>query len=121
MALESALVRAIRRKVVALGCACEKVHGSLYGTRGRPDLLIFVPVARLPYPIPVRVETKQRGKTPTALQRKRLRDVEKIGLVTLVASDADAVVELITILREQWGIPQILLTPQSPQWWHYKE
>lgn len=98
MPLEKSTTATVIKHAKALGCLVEKAHGGFFGTKGRPDLYIWVPRDGN-YAVTLCVEMKQMGKTLTPLQEKRLRDRAKVGIVTLSSPTAQEVFECITYIQ----------------------
>lgn len=79
-----------------------KVHGSASQTSGMPDLLCCI-LGRL-----IAVELKQPGKKPTALQMKRLRDLQAAGAVAGWATTEAEFEELLARHADAgWVNPQL--------------
>ena len=71
--IESTIVRAIQRKVPALWprAYIRKNHGSVYVTRGRPDLEVLIDGWF------IALEVKMPGRKPTASQGREARKIEE--------------------------------------------
>lgn len=98
MPLERSTTATVIKHAKALGCLVEKAHGGFFGTKGRPDLYIWVPRDGN-YAVTLCVEMKQRGEKPSPLQAKRLRDRKKVGIVTLSSPTVQEVVDCIKYLK----------------------
>lgn len=79
----------------------EKRHGSGYAVAGEPDIDLYVPVDYQDYPVLVKVETKQRGKKPTPRQLSRIRRLRRAGIVVIVVTTLEEVVETVNIIRRR--------------------
>lgn len=79
-----------------------KVHGSVYGSAGEPDVDACIDGRS------VRVEVKRRGKVPEPVQYARLRKWEKAGALTGWVHSLEMLVELLTHLDDpSWENPQL--------------
>lgn len=95
---ETTLTAKILEYLRSRGCYAVKWHGSVYGSGGMPD--IFVLVQHKPYAIPVHIEVKLPGNTPTPRQHKVLRDLQKAGAVAVWVDNLHTVEMLIDSLKE---------------------
>lgn len=79
------------------GCFAAKWYGSVYGTGGMPDIYVLVP--HLGFAIPVHIEVKTPGNTPTPRQRKMLCDLSGVGAVAFWTDTLEDVQYAIATLR----------------------
>ena len=96
---ETALTAKILTYLHSQGCYAVKWHGSVYGAGGMPDIYVLVPSR--PYAIPIHIEVKLPGNTPTPRQEKVLRDLRKAGAVAVWVDNLRAVQQLIEKLKEE--------------------
>lgn len=84
MPLESSIVSAIRRKILADGWWSLKIHGGAFTTAGIPDLICIRDG------VTVFLEVKQPGKRPTPIQRAMMARITKEAKVPcFVVTSAD--------------------------------
>lgn len=99
---ETALSTACQKRVVELGGAVMKTHGTATARAGTPDLLICL-AGRF-----CAVELKQPGKVPTPLQMKRLRTWQAAGALVGWATTEAEFVELLSHAGDAgWTNPQM--------------
>lgn len=79
---------------------CEKRHGSVFGHRGMPDLFILVQTPRSSFAVPLFVELKAPGKTPTKLQQAMQRQLNDAGAYAITVTTLEEVVGTVRALRE---------------------
>ena len=85
--LEGPLVSLIRRALGERGAYVVNIHGSRYGTKGTPDLIVCYR-GRL---IGMEVKTPERRGSATRAQKQHLRFIQKAGgKAGVVTSVADA-------------------------------
>ena len=94
---EVTLTGKILKYLKVQGCFAVKWHGSVYGAGGMPDIYVLVPHSG--FPIPVHIEVKVPGNTPTPRQRKILRDLSDVGVVAFWTDNLDDVQYVIETLR----------------------
>ena len=94
---ESTLTAQIMRYARARGCFAVKWHMTVYGSGGMPDIYILVPLE--PYAIPMHIEVKTPGNTPTPRQSKVLRDLRKSGAVAFWTDNLCEVVTVFDVLQ----------------------
>ncbi len=70
---ESTIVAAIVRVAESLGWWSMKIHGGPYQLAGVPDLLLLKNGSAVFF------EVKQPGRQPTAIQRRRMNEIETKG------------------------------------------
>ncbi len=85
----------------AMDCEVEKTHGGQYGTAGRADIYVLVPVAYALYPVPVYLEVKQPGKKSTPLQKAWAAKKRKVGAIVEEVHNVEEAVEV--ILQVVWS------------------
>jgi len=89
MPLESTITAAIKRAAEADGWWVMKIHGSQYQLAGVPDLLCLK-AGRAAF-----IEVKQPGKSPTAIQLRRMREIEAAGVPCIVAKTVDGAMDFL--------------------------
>lgn len=94
---ETDLTAKILKYLRSCGCYAVKWHGSPYGAGGMPDIYALVPHS--PYAIPLHIEVKLPGNTPTPRQQKVLRDLQKAGAVALWANSLQSVQAMLVHLQ----------------------
>ncbi len=80
-------------------CYAVKWHGSSYGVGGMPDIYALMPST--PYAIPLHIEVKLPGNTPTPRQYKVLRDLSNAGAVAVWVDSLEHVKRLLQQLMEE--------------------
>lgn len=80
MPTETAITKRIVTKLKARGIFSLKLHGSVYGRRGMPDLLVIV-CGRAIF-----LEVKVPGVAPTRLQEHRIAECRAAGAVAEVVT-----------------------------------
>lgn len=73
MPRESSIVAAIVRAAKDAGWWVMKIHGGPYQMSGVPDLLCIKGGRAMFF------EVKQPGKRPTAIQERRMNEIERVG------------------------------------------
>jgi hypothetical protein len=73
MPLESSITRSIQKHAESAGWWALKVHGGPFQTAGIPDLLL------VKHGRAVFLEVKQPGKKATAIQERRIKEIQEIG------------------------------------------
>lgn len=99
---ESRLTAQIMSYARKYGCFVVKWHMTAYGSGGMPDVYILVPLE--PYAIPVHIEVKTPGNTPTPRQSKVLRDLRKGGAVSFWTDAFSDVEYCIERLQAGYGV-----------------
>lgn len=94
---ETALTAKILRYLRSQGCKAIKWHGDPYGAGAMPDIYALVPSR--PYAIPLHIEVKLPGNTPTPRQQKVLRDLQRAGAVAVWVDNLNAVHALVEKLK----------------------
>ena len=95
--LEAHLTAKILAYLRKQGCFAVKWHGSMYGTGGMPDIYALLPT--LPHAIPLHIEVKLPGNTPTPRQEKMLRDLKHAGAVAVWVSSLEEVQQVLRDVR----------------------
>ncbi len=98
--LEKSIVIAITRKMKKLGVDCEKSHGGLFGSAGKADLYLLVPVDYQRFPVPVYFEIKVPGKHSTPLQEAWAHRKRKYGAPVFEVHSAEEAEKIIEKIRE---------------------
>lgn len=80
---EATIVKQIKEYCKQCGAYVVKYHGSEYSESGTPDLLICYKG------VFIGCEVKVPGKSPTALQHQKLRDIEKAGGIAIWCQSLD--------------------------------
>ena len=84
--LEREVVREIMSGLKNLGMNPVKNHGSAYAKRGRPDIEVLVPVANLPFAVPLAIEVKRSASDqPRKQQAYRMKAHTEAGGVAVCA------------------------------------
>ena len=99
---ETALSRAVQARFKALGGLARKVHSSGYTGAGEPDIDACL------HGRAIKVELKQPGKVPTAIQLATLRKWEAAGALAGWVRSVTELNELLSHLDELgWVNPQL--------------
>ena len=99
MPKETTLTNSIIRYLRSQGCRAWKVHMSMYGDTGQPDVEALCLVSYQEFAVPLYIEVKQPGKKPTPLQMKRIRDLNKVGACAFWTDNLQDVKNVIIMIR----------------------
>lgn len=113
---ESILTAKIIKYLRSRGCFVVKWHGSVYGAGGMPDIYALVP--SMPYAIPLHIEVKLPGNTPTPRQLKVLDDLQRARAIAVWVSSLEQVHKVFrqlkaTAMTSERSVCFICATPQK--------
>lgn len=95
MPLEKEIVNQIIRWLKTIpNCEVRKLHGSVYSTKGDPDIYGCIDGRMF------QIECKQPGKNPRPIQTKRLKDWRKAGAASGVARNLKDAQEIVAPLLD---------------------
>jgi Holliday junction resolvase len=91
--LERSIVESVLREARRLGWWAMKNHGSAFGVKGLPDVLV-IKGGRAAW-----MEVKRPGEEPTKIQEHRMRELIETGCPVAVVRSAGDAREFLTAIR----------------------